>query len=233
MTPQPARWKAAPAAAMILAATTLALAPYANVPLRAQTGRDFLTADEVDQIRLTALDPNARLKTYATFARLRVDMVASLAKSNKPGQSGIIHQTLEDYTKIIEAIDVVADDALKRGTEIAEGMQAVADAEKEMLSALQSFEESSPKDLTRYRFALTTAIETTEDSLELSQQDLAARKADVTGREAADKKAREAMMTPDEVKLRRTAEKKQEETETKQKRKAPTLRRKGETAKQP
>jgi hypothetical protein len=215
------------AAAMLAIGFALAWAPGRG-GLLAQTGRDFLTVDEVDQIRLTALDPVLRLKTYAGFARLRVDMIVSLAKSDKPGQSGIIHQTLEDYTKIIEAIDVVADDALKRGVDIGEGMQTVVEAEKETLAALERFEESKPKDLARYRFALTTAIETTEDSLELSQQDLAARKREVTGREAEEKKQREAMMTPDEAKIRQEASKKQAEAETKQKRKAPTLRRKGE-----
>ncbi|MEZ5400057.1 MAG: hypothetical protein R2729_10355 [Bryobacteraceae bacterium] len=216
-------------AAMLATAVALLLAP-GRARLAAQTGRDFLTADEVDQIRLTAADPNLRLKTYAQFARVRVDMISSLGKSAKPGQSGIIHQTLEDYTKIIEAVDMVVEDALKRGSDIVEGMQLVTDAEKEMLDVLQKFEASEPKDLGRYQFVLTTAIETTEDSLELSQQDLADRKKDVTARDAAEKKAREAMMTPDEVKIRQAAEKKQADTETKQKRKAPTLRRKGEAA---
>jgi hypothetical protein len=197
----------------------------------AQTGRDFLTADEVDQIRLTAEDPNVRLTTYAGFARLRVDMLSQLAKDTKPGRSSMIHQTLTDYTKIIEAMDTVAEDALKRGKDITAGMEAVTAAEKEMLAALQGIEDSDPKDIERYRFALTTAIETTEDSLELSEQDLAERKKDVVDREAEEKKKLEAMMTPDEVKLRQQSSKKQAEEETKQKRKAPTLRRKGEVAK--
>jgi hypothetical protein len=197
----------------------------------AQTGRDFLTADEVDQIRLTAEDPNIRLTTYAGFARLRVDMLSQLAKDAKPGRSAIIHQTLNDYTKIIEAIDTVAEDALKRGKDIATGMEAVTAAEKEMLAALRAIEESDPDDLERYRFALTTAIDTTEESIESSEQDLAERKKDVLDRDAAAKKKLEEMMTPDEVKLRQQTSKKQAEEESKQKRKAPTLRRKGETPK--
>ena len=193
-----------------------------------QVTRDFLTADEVDQIRLTAQDPIARLKLYATFARLRVDMLGQMTTTEKAGRSALIHQTLEDYTKIIEAIDTVADDALKKGKDIADGIGAVADAEKEALTLLKKIEESNPKDLARYRFALTTAIETTEDSLEISQQDLAERKAEVAAREAEDRKQRDALMRPQDVKERKQAAAKQAAEEAQQKKKTPTLRRKGE-----
>jgi len=194
-------------------------------------GRDFLTADEVDQIRLTAPDPNARLSLYATFARMRIDMIKQTLAKEKPGRSGFIHQTLEDYTKIIEAIDTVADDALKRGATITEGISAVADAERRMVVELKMIEEAEPSDLDRYKFALTTAIETTQDSLELSEQDLAERKKDVAHKESEGRKKLQEMMTPAEAKERAKSEQKQAAGEAKQQRKAPTLRRKGEPAK--
>ena len=203
----------------------------AAAALLAAQGRDFLTADEVDQIRLTAQEPNARLSLYATFARLRLDMVKQSLAKEKPGRSGFIHQTLDDYTKIIEAIDTVADDALKRGATITEGISSVAEAERRMLVDLKSIEDSEPGDIERYKFVLTTAIETTQDSLELSEQDLAERKKDVTHRQAQDRKKLQEMMTPEEAKERAKTEQKQAATETKQQRKAPTLRRKGETPK--
>jgi hypothetical protein len=195
---------------------------------QAQATRDFLTADEIDQIRLTAQDPVARLKLYATFARLRVDLIKSALAEEKAGRSGLVHDTLEDYTKIIEAIDTVTDDALKRNAVIDEGAAAVADAEEEMLEDLRKIQESSPKDLNRYRFALVTAIETTQDSMELGKQDLKDRKRDVLTRDAQQKKERETLMTPAEAAARKAEAKKRDETGTKQKRKAPTLRRKNE-----
>jgi hypothetical protein len=197
----------------------------------AQPDRDFLTADEIDQVRL-AQEPNDRLKLYSTFARQRVDMITQMVAKEKPGRSAFIHSTLEDYTRIIEAIDTVTDDALRRsGTvDLTIGMKAVADAEKEMLAALQKIEEAEPSDLARYKFVLTNAIEATEDSLELASEDLAKRKHDVNAKELEQRKKREALMTPTEVESRRAAEKKEAEEEQKQKRKAPTLRRKGEVA---
>lgn len=192
----------------------------------AQT-RDFLTADEVDQIRL-AQEPNLRLKLYAGFAKERIALIEQLVAKEKPGRSAFIHDTLDDYTKIIEAIDTVADDALRKGADITEGMTAVAEAEKDFAARLHKVEESEPKDLTRYQYSLTNAIEATEDSVEIATQDLRERKADVAKRRAEEDKAREELMSPTDREARQAAAKKKAETEQKAIRKAPTLRRKGE-----
>lgn len=208
-------------------ALSIALLAAAAAP--GQATRDFLTADEVNQVRLTALDPVARLKQYALFARVRIDMIQQTLEKEKPGRSRFIHDTLEDYTKIIETIDTVADDALKKGKEIGEGLAEVAKVEKELLEVLEKIDESGPSDLQRYKFVLTTAIDTTKDSIELADKDPAERAKEVKVLEADEKKKREAMMTPEDVKSRREASQKAAEEESK-KRKAPTLRRKGETA---
>lgn len=189
--------------------------------------RDFLTADEVDQIRL-AQEPNLRLKLYIAFAKERVGLIEQLVAKEKPGRSALIHQTLDDYTKIIEAIDTVSDDALRKGGDLTEGIAAVAEAEKDFATRLHKVEDSEPKDLTRYEFSLTNAIEATEDSMEFAQQDLRERKADVAKRRAEEDKAREELLAPTDREARQAAAKKKAETEQKEKRKAPTLRRKGE-----
>ncbi|MBK5294568.1 MAG: hypothetical protein JJE04_23170 [Acidobacteriia bacterium] len=189
--------------------------------------RDFLTSDEVESVRL-AQEPNERLKLYTDFARLRIELIKQLIAKDKPGRSGMIHSALEDYTRIIEAIDTVTDDALRKNKELIEGPKLVAAAEKEMLAALREMEAANPKDLARYRFALTSALEVTQESLELAQEDLTKRKHDANVRAAEEKKEIEAMMTPSELKTRQAAEAKKAEEEKKTTRKAPTLRRKGE-----
>ena len=185
--------------------------------------RDFLTVDEGDQIR-DAQEPNERLKLYLKFSRIRIDMIKQAIAKEKAGRSGLIHDTLEDYTAIIEAIDKVAEDALKRKVDITEGMAVVAKAEAEMTAALKKILDGNPKDLPRYEFALSTAIDTTNDSIELSQSDLKERTRDVEQVAAKQKKDREAMMSTKELEEKKIEKK---EGETKQ-RKAPTLRRKGE-----
>jgi hypothetical protein len=190
--------------------------------------RDFLTADEADQIR-EAQEPNLRLKLYLKFANDRVELLKQMLAVEKPGRTALIHDTLEDYTRLIEAMDTVADDALKRKVDITEGMKAVADAEKQLLTELRKLSEKQGKDYARYEFAMQQAIETTQDSSELSAADLKQRAGQVAEREKRDKSEREAMSSTKEVQQKKSEEKKTEET----KRKVPTLRRKGEEVKQP
>jgi hypothetical protein len=125
--------------------------------------RDFLTADEVDQVR-EAQDPNARLALY------------------------------------------------------------IMSAEKDMLETLQKIEESGPKDLSRYEFALKTAIDTTSDSKELSEEDLSARANAVAAKDQKEKEEKEAMLGTKEKDAKKTAEKKDADG----KRKAPSLYKPGE-----
>lgn len=194
-----------------------------TLPLAAQQ-RDFLTPDEADQLR-EVQEPNERLKMYSKWALLRVDEIEQMLASNKAGRATFIHNLLEDYGHIIEAMDTVADDALRRKVAIDVGITALTASEKDMMARLQKIRDSKPKDLARYEFVLTDAIETTQDSLELNEADLPGRAAAVAAKEAKEKEERQATMTPAEA-----AEKKAEEKKAAPPaRKAPTLRRPGET----
>ena len=198
-----------------------------SLPAFAQ--RDFLTADEADQIRL-AQDPNDRLKLYLHFAKQRLAIVQHLLEKEKAGRASLIHDSLEDYNNIIDAIDVVADDALERKLEIDAGMKAVAGAEKEMLQILEKLAQSQPADLARYKFVLDQALETTRDSLDAAQEDLQKRSEEVAAKQEREKKQIETMMQPKDLEEKKATEKKAAE-EGKPKPKPPTLLKKGETIK--
>ena len=197
-------------------------------PLAAQHQRDFLTVDESDQIR-EAQDPNERLRLYIHFARQRLSQVDHWLAKEKPGRSVLIHDALDDYANIIDAIDTVADDALQRRVDIKAGLAAVATAESEMLPSLQKIQDSQPKDIARYDFVLRQSIDGTNDSLDLARQDPAVRAAAIAAKQAKEKKELEASMTPTEREEKRAEEAKAERD--KEKKKAPTLLRPGEKAK--
>jgi hypothetical protein len=196
------------------------------IPSARAQDRDYLTPDEVQQVR-DAQEPNARLLLYAKFARMRLEYIDHLLSNEKPGRSILVHDTLEDYTNIIEAIDTVADDALRRKLDINASMKTVADTEKEMVAALEKVGAKPPADYARYQFVLNEALEATRDSAELSAEDLAARAAEVAAQQAREKKEREAVMTPDELKKKKAAE---AEAQKNPPQKAPTLLKPGEKA---
>ncbi len=194
-----------------------------TIPAAAQ--RDFLTSDEADQLRL-AQDPESRLKLYVQFARLRVDLLEQLTAKADPGRSGMVHQTLEQYSRIIDALDTVIDDMLRKNREI-KSLDSVTKAEREMLEKLKKISAMEAPDADRWRFALEQAIETTEDSVELSELDLKERKHNVEVKAADQMKQQREMMTPE--RKEEVAEREQKKEEAAKKR--PSLLRKGETVK--
>ena len=205
------------------------LLPFATL-LYAQ--KDFLTEDEIERVRI-AQEPNERLKLYTLFARQRVDQLGQLFSKEKAGRSVLIHDLLDQYAKIIEAMDIVVDDALRRGLLVLEGLQAAMGAERAMLKKLEAFAELEAKDLSRYEFALTTAIETTRDSITSSEEDLADRTKRVADQSKQEKVEREKLMTVAEKEEKAAAEKKLEGDPTLKGRKPPTLRKKGEVPTKP
>ena len=207
----------------------LCLAVFSSGLLLAQD-RDFLTPNEVDQIR-EAQDPNDRLMLYVHFAKQRMDLIEQYLAREKPGRSVFIHNTLEDYSKIIEAIDSVSDDALRRNRPLDKGTLAVLNAEKDFLDQLNKIEGTNPGDLDRYKFVLEEAIDTTSDSRELSLEDSKKRGTDLAAEDAKEKKEREALMPSKEVTERKKAA--AQSSGDDQKKKVPTLYRPGEKPQNP
>jgi hypothetical protein len=213
-----------PICVLILASVILTNVP----PALAQ--KDFLTENEIEKVR-EAQAPNDRLKLYALFARQRLDQLQRLLEKEKKGRSLAARELLEDYSSIIDAIDTVSDDALKRGVDITAGTVEVVGSEKRFLEQLQKIQDRNPADLDLYEVALKEAIASTSDSMDLAKEDPSGRGAKLS---AEDKKAKEDAeqalaaedskgKPPEEVK---TADAKP--ADDKPKRKPPTLLRPGE-----
>ena len=195
------------------------------LPLAAQT-EDFLTVSEVEQVRLTQ-EPDARLKLYITFAEQRMSQLEQMFASKKAGRSVMIHELLGQYTKIIDAIDTVVDDALSRNVEVGATLGDVVEAEKKFSAKLKAWKASDPPDLERYEFVLDNAVDTTGDSVELNAEDLGQRKTRIVTADKQEKRERVEEMTPEGAKAAKENAKKVAEQKKKE-RKRPTLFRKGE-----
>ncbi len=196
----------------------------AALPIAAQD-RDFLTPNEVDQIR-EAQEPNDRLTLYLHFATERLDLMKQYLAKDKTGRSLFVHNAIEDYNSIIEAIDSVSDDALKRHAPIDKGTIAVINAEKGFLDTLNKIRDNPQSDYNRYKFVLEQAIATTSDSRDLAMEDSQKRSTEVIAADEKEKKDREANMASSEVKDR----KKQAQgiADDKAQKKVPSLYRPGE-----
>lgn len=206
----------------------LICAILAGIPALAQ--RDFLTQDEVEKVR-EAQVPNDRLKLYALFAKQRLDQLQRLLEKEKKGRSLAARELLEDYSGIIDAIDTVSDDALKRGVDIAEGTVAVTASEKRFLAQLQKIKDRNPADIDLYEVALKEAIASTSDSIDLASEDASARSAKLSAEDKRAKEEAESTLAAEDSKGKppeaaKTAEAKPDEG--KPKRKPPTLMRPGE-----
>jgi hypothetical protein len=183
--------------------------------------RDFLTPDEANQVRQIQ-EPNARIQLYLHFAEQRLDQVDQLLAKPKPGRSALIHDLLGEYSRIIDTIGTVSDDAVRRKVEIDEGNAAALSAEKSMLARLRKIEDSKPSDLDRYDFVLRDAIDTTSDGADLAQQDQGKRATKLAAEEQKEKADYEASLPADQKKAE------QAQQQQGQQRKPPTLLRPGE-----
>ena len=207
------------------------VAAASAIPAFAQ--RDFLTPDEVDKVRQVQ-EPNARLKLYLLFARQRMDQLQQLFAKEKKGRSIQARELLEDYAGIVDAIDAVSDDSLKRKVDIALGVSAVGDAEQRFLTQLRKIKDAAPADLDLYNVALEEAIAATSDSIELAGSDADKRAAELAAKDEEEKKEAERTLAAEDSKGK-SADAPADGTKTadasadnKPKRKPPTLLRPGE-----
>jgi vacuolar-type H+-ATPase subunit I/STV1 len=155
-----------------------------------------------------------------------VDLVENYLAKDKPGRSIFVHNALEDYSHIIEAMDTVSDDSLRRHKEIDKGLLLVLNAEKELLDKLNKIQDSNPKDIERYKFVLTEAIDATSDSRDINLEDSGKRAGELATTDQKEEKQREALMPSKEVKERKKESQAQDVGE--QKKKIPSLYRPGE-----
>lgn len=210
----------------------LVAALLVSIPLAGQDllggGRDFLTDHEADLIRENQ-EPDHRIGQYLHFARLRIELVRQALLREDAGRSKLIHRNLEEYGRIVEAIDFVIDDAAADQVDLSDTLKTLAEREKEFLAALERIRENPADDHWTYEFVLEDAIEITRDSMELTLEDLGDRGRRILEADAREKKRQRALMTPERRKEVERVEKKVQAEEQEQKSKSPTLLKPGET----
>ena len=190
--------------------------------------RDFLTDLEIDEIRLVQ-EPAERIAKYLEFAALRVELVRQLMEKEEDGRGAKVHRNLDEYRRIVEAIDMVVDDALLRDLDNSLAVEPLMVKEEEFLTQLELIEDKGPDDLWRYQFVLMDAIEITIDSIDLADEGLDERKRALLEANDAERAAREDSMAPDRRKEVTAIKLKEAKRVERAKSKRPSLLGEGET----
>ncbi len=208
----------------------LPLVPMLLAPLGAQEiggGKEFLTDYEIDVLRDNQ-KPKERIAAYVKFASLRLELIDQLSAVEEAGRGAKLHRNLEEYSRIIEAVDTVIDDALARNLEMDKALDGLVGSEEKFLARLEKLRQAEPDDLWRYEFVLEDAIEMTRDSIEILAQDLGDRRRVVLQQDRAEQQRGEETMSASRKKDVDRDRAKQAAKEAEYKDKRPTLLRPGE-----
>lgn len=200
---------------------------FASVPAGAQeisTSADFLTEFEADLIR-KAQEPRHRVPQYLEFAKLRIALIDQLLAKDELGRGARVHKNLDELGRIIEAIDMVVDDALVKELDLEKVIPELLAVEEDLLARLETIQDGDADDLWRYEFVLEDAIDILADSIEITSDDPTSRKVELVEAEANEKAARGATMTE----ARRAEMDEVEEGQEEEVRKRPSLLKDGET----
>ena len=156
----------------------------ALAPARAQRRSDPLTADEIDLLRDSAVEPEPRMKLYVQFARARLVKLEQMRADPKvKDRSAQTHQMLEDFLSVYNELNDNLDNFEGRRADLRKAMRFVVEGDTEFQAKLRALKEAadvSNTEANQYEFVLTNALDTVDTSTEdhrklLSDQEEAAK----------------------------------------------------------
>ena len=133
-----------------------------------QRQNDPLTGPEIEQLRDTALQPEARLKLYVKFARARLASVEQARSDPKVEDRGqAVHDRLQDFLDVYDELNDNVDTYADRKWDLRKPLKFVLEADTEFqakLRALQDSAKTAKDELKQYEFLLSNAVETVDSS---------------------------------------------------------------------
>ncbi len=156
-----------------------------------QHHRDPLNDKEIDKIRDSALDPEARLKLYIEFARARLEKLQQVrADVKSPDQDQLTRDALQDFLDVYDELGTNVDTFADRGDDLRKALKPVIEADTEFGGKLRAFKSSlggraeSAKDFT---FLLGSALEAIDAGMK-DHRDLLAEQEETFKNKKRDKK---------------------------------------------
>lgn len=159
----------------------------------AQRHRDPFTQSEIDQIRDASWEPGLRLDLYLKFARARLvameQMRSDPKTKDRPRQT---HDRLDDFQLIYDELNDNIDTYINRKDDIRKPLKKIIEADTEFqakLLALRDAADVSADESRQYEFALTTALDTVDSSVEEHREILVDQEEAAKHRRKSDAKA--------------------------------------------
>jgi hypothetical protein len=152
----------------------------------AERRRDPLTPSEIDLLRDTAQEPDARLKLYVGFARARLDLVDKVRTD--PEVKDKVQATrdrLQDFLDVYDELDENVDTFSDRKDDIRKSLKLVIEAETEFQAKLRALRDAGQEHKSaarEYELLLADVIEAVDSGandhrqLMTEQQELAKEK---------------------------------------------------------
>ena len=145
------------------------------LPAAAQK-RDPLTADESDQIRELAQEPDKRVKLLVKFVSARMETIEQVEGDPRmaAGRGQQVHDLLEDLTSLIDELDDNVDDYVDKHADIRKALKDVIEADTSLQLKLRTLKEqkASTKEFGDYSFVLQDATDAVNGSLDNARESL-------------------------------------------------------------
>ncbi len=158
-------------------ALTLLMLMLLLVSLPASAKRDPLTADEVQQLRDTAQEPEKRLALYVKFIRARATSLEQTYADPRlaAGRGQQIHELLEDIDSLVQEMDDNIDQYAHQRYDIRKPLKQVIDMDGEVQAKLRAMKQAAPSlqqtaNPSDYAFVLDNALDSVTSSLDNARQ---------------------------------------------------------------
>jgi hypothetical protein len=139
--------------------------------LTAQSSKDPLTNDQVEQVRDTGDQPAQRIKLYMKFIDDRAQDIHKIASNSKPSISSNarLHNLMEEFTRLSDELQDNLETYSEEHADMRKALKELVDHAGKWKTVLQE-----PKASADYDFARKTALDTADSTTELAQKVLTA-----------------------------------------------------------
>lgn len=146
-------------AAAVLLLVGMGVAPF---PARAQ--KDFLTSQEVEDLR-DQQEAGKRILLYLEFAQRRMDAVKQALATTNPRRGREAQKNLSEYNSILEALDTALAEAREKRIGVAKALKELETRGAEFRRYLESLRSESSPAYADYRYTLEESLAMTEEEV--------------------------------------------------------------------